>query len=226
MMMVALESSTEMGSVAVMDGGRLVGEITYWAHKSHSEKLLPALDQLLKGAGLAPGDLEGLAVGIGPGSFTGTRIALSTAKGLALALGIPLVGISSLEALAGALRYWRGDICAIVNPKKERAITARLRFNSKGEIEYLEGPAIRVAPEWIKTVEGEALFTGNGVDLFIEEMGRGEAAGWHTAPPEMRFPRASFIARMAMERINEVGDEVDILTPIYVEESPPWREKQ
>ena len=86
MKLLAVESATLSGGAAILDGDRLLGEITLNIAITHSERLLSAVDRLLADCGLAPTDLEGLAVSVGPGSFTGLRVGLATVKGLAMAL--------------------------------------------------------------------------------------------------------------------------------------------
>src|SRR6266508_1023760 len=100
MKLLAVESATLSGGVALLDGDSLLGEITLNIAITHSERLLSAVDRLLADCGLAPADLEGLAVSVGPGSFTGLRVGLATVKGLAMALGLPVAPVPTLDALA------------------------------------------------------------------------------------------------------------------------------
>src|SRR5437016_12759737 len=102
---LAVETSTLAGGVALLDGDRLVGEYLLDVRATHSERLMPAIDRLLADAGWAPGDLQGLAVAVGPGSFTGLRIGLSAIKGLALALAIPIAAVPTLDAMAAGLPF-------------------------------------------------------------------------------------------------------------------------
>ncbi|MCD1259558.1 tRNA (adenosine(37)-N6)-threonylcarbamoyltransferase complex dimerization subunit type 1 TsaB [Paenibacillus athensensis] len=97
---LALDTSTASLTIAVLEQGRVLGELNTVAERNHSIGLLPNIRQLLGELGLKPRDLEAVAVGQGPGSYTGVRIGVSTAKTFAWALGIPLLGVSSLEALA------------------------------------------------------------------------------------------------------------------------------
>jgi tRNA threonylcarbamoyladenosine biosynthesis protein TsaB len=105
---LALDTSTERESVAVVESGSIVGEVRLRTADSHSRRLLPAVDFLLSSLGLAPGELAGFAVTVGPGSFTGLRVGLSTVQGLALAASRPCLGLSTLDVLAARLTG-RGD---------------------------------------------------------------------------------------------------------------------
>src|SRR5437899_12792703 len=100
MRVLAVETSTMSGGAALLDGERVVGEYILDVRITHSERLMVAVDQLLSDAGWTAGDLEGLAVAVGPGSFTGLRVGLSTVKGLALALRIPAATVPTRDAMA------------------------------------------------------------------------------------------------------------------------------
>src|SRR6266496_3173877 len=103
MKLLAVESATLSGGAAILDGDRLLGEITLNIAITHSERLLSSVDRLLADCGLAPADLEGLAVSVGPGSFTGLRVGIATVKALAMALDLPVAAVPTLDALASRL---------------------------------------------------------------------------------------------------------------------------
>src|SRR5207245_1583365 len=103
MRVLAVETSSLAGGVALLDDERLVAEYLLDVSVTHSERLMAAVDEVLTGARWTGRDLGGLAVAVGPGSFTGLRIAVSTAKGLALALGLPIAAVPTLEAMAATL---------------------------------------------------------------------------------------------------------------------------
>lgn len=99
-MYLGIETSSAVSSVAVMDDQRLIGELTVQAGLTHSEQLVPHIELLLKQSGVAKTALTGIAVSIGPGSFTGLRIGMGTAKALAYALNIPLLGVMTMDGIA------------------------------------------------------------------------------------------------------------------------------
>ncbi|HWM76502.1 MAG TPA: tRNA (adenosine(37)-N6)-threonylcarbamoyltransferase complex dimerization subunit type 1 TsaB, partial [Methylomirabilota bacterium] len=105
MRVLAVETSTLAGGAALLDGELVVGEYALDVSATHSERLMVAIDRVLTDAGWTVRDLEGLAVSVGPGSFTGLRIGLSTVKGLALALSIPIVAVPTLDAMAALLPF-------------------------------------------------------------------------------------------------------------------------
>src|SRR5207245_8992621 len=114
MRLLAVETSTMSGGAALLDGERVVGEYTLDVRITHSERLMVAVDQLLSDAGWSAGDLEGLAVAVGPGSFTGPRVGLSTGKGLALALSIPVAAVPTLDAMAALPPFAALPACAVL----------------------------------------------------------------------------------------------------------------
>ncbi|MCP3987093.1 MAG: tRNA (adenosine(37)-N6)-threonylcarbamoyltransferase complex dimerization subunit type 1 TsaB [bacterium] len=116
--MLALESATRVMSVAILEGPRVVAELSTEGARVHSERLLPGIDTVLKEAGLTLGDLDAIAVSTGPGSFTGLRIAIATAKGLAFGAGPPVVGVSTLAALARAAHGAEGPVAALLDARR------------------------------------------------------------------------------------------------------------
>ncbi len=184
MLILAFDTATDRATSALVSDGEVLGE-----RASRAQTLLEDVDALLRQAGAHPRDLEALAVGIGPGSFTGTRIGLAAARGLVLALGIPAAGVSTLDALAAGA------------PGALPVIDARRR-----EI-FVTGPAV-LAPADL-TVAGETL-VGDGAVRYRELF---EAAG-ATVPPdddERHLPRARFHAALA----SGFGP-VELLEPLYV----------
>jgi len=132
MLILAIETSTLTGSVALAQapaGGegsgeleKILGEITLNAPETHSARLMPAIDRLLGEASRTIHQVQGIALGLGPGSFTGLRIAVSTVKGLAFALQVPVVGVPTLDALAQNLRYAPKPSARCSTPERTRSM--------------------------------------------------------------------------------------------------------
>src|SRR5262245_4578017 len=140
MRVLAVETSTLAGGAALLDGGLVVGEYTLDVSLTHSERLMGAVDRLLSDAGWTVRDLEGLAVSVGPGSFTGLRIGLSTVKGLALALTIPIAAVPTLDALATLLPFAALPVCPVLDARKREVYASLYRWNGTGmrrEWDYL-----------------------------------------------------------------------------------------
>ena len=124
MKILGIDTSTPIGSVAVIDGDNLVAEHTLNIVQAHSSRLMPAIDGILKWSDITADDLDGCAVGIGPGSFTGIRIGVATIKSLCYALDKPIVGVSTLEAVAYNLRWTNGPICPLLDARRSEVYGA------------------------------------------------------------------------------------------------------
>ncbi len=122
--LLALDTSDRTAGVAVLVGGRVAAEYVETSAYRHSERLFALIDEALRGAGLARGELDALAVTTGPGSFTGLRVGLATAKGLAFALGLPVVGVSTLEALARGAMPFPGLLLPVLDARKRQVYAA------------------------------------------------------------------------------------------------------
>lgn len=133
MLVLAVDTTSAHGSVAVLDDDALLGLLAFrTAHPRHAENLLPTVEHLLEQVGVALDELDGFAVAIGPGSFTGLRIGIAAAEGLAYALERPVVGVSSLEATAFRYRHRRGVLVAILEAYRGEVYAAA--YQSDGEV--------------------------------------------------------------------------------------------
>jgi tRNA threonylcarbamoyladenosine biosynthesis protein TsaB len=212
--LLALDTSTLVASAAVLiDGAVAAAEDVATGHGAASEALMPLVARVLDRAGLAPRDLDAVAVGAGPGSFTGLRIGMATAKGIAFAAGIPLWAVSSLAALAlGAVR--RGATGTIIP-----ALDAR-----RGEIYagFYRDDLTPLAPECVLSpaalvtritgVFDTATLVGDALDVY-----RTELAGAGTQVAEPRTPGAVEVGLLALR-----GERADVLasgTPVYIRPS-------
>lgn len=235
MLILALDSSTRLGSVALVRDGAPVAEYTLSVQRTHAERLLPAVDQVLRDASLSPRDLDALAVTRGPGSFTGLRIALATAKGLAYALDRPVVGVSTLDALAFGVAGWADFVCPLIDARRGEAYAAVYQAVSGGGLdrrsEYLARPVTEIADLAAELAgKGRVAFVGDAARLHASLLRErlGERAVF---PPEaVTALRASWAGVLGGERLSRgEGDPPGALVPLYVR--PPeaevrWAERQ
>lgn len=150
MRVLAIETATSTQSVALLENDRLLADISYEAKAQRGGLLLPAVDRLLKKAGLAAQDLDAVAVSVGPGSFTGLRVGLATAKGLALGAGATLVGVPTLEVLAEGYPVPDVTICALLDARRGEVFMALFR-RKEGRLERLSPDAV-LTPEAVEPV--------------------------------------------------------------------------
>lgn len=170
-LLLALDTSTDRGALALArwrEGGGLepLAARDYEASPGHAECLLPALDALLRGAGVGPGDLGAIAVGVGPGSFSGLRVGVTTAKALAFAGGARVVGVSGLAALAAASGATEGLVVALLDARRDEAFAAAYRPGAW--LEPAEPPrllSLDEARRWVRSLPGPLTLVGTGAPL-------------------------------------------------------------
>ena len=137
---MALDTSTRQASIALCSEDELVGENSWHVGNNHSVELLDRIQRLIAECGKAMSEIDAVAVATGPGSFNGVRVALATAKALAFALKIPLVGVSTLDIIAAQQRQWHGPVCAVLEAGRSELYAACYAFdeilNSDGEISH------------------------------------------------------------------------------------------
>lgn len=219
MKILALDTATKSCSVALTDNGSLSAEFTTLKDQTHSKHLMKLIHSVLEIAGCGVGDVDGFAVTIGPGSFTGLRIGISTIKGLAHALAKPVVGISSLQALA-----WQGAdpnylICPFLDARRGEVYWATYRFDGERLIQKTgsRATAPKVACEHIQE---PCLFIGNGARLYRRQIAGELGYFAHFVSRDRDILKASSIAFLSLERFKaEDTDEVAGLIPHYIRKS-------
>lgn len=186
---LALDSSTAVGSVAIGHGDRLLAETVLRVGAGHSSALLPAVDAAVRSAGLKPQDLTAVVVGGGPGSFTGLRIGAATAKGMVRALRVPLFAYSGLLAVAAGHAGFRGPVCALFDARRRDVYAACYRFEAR--VIEIFGPVALTVDEVVDRFRGgeRPLFAGEAASLHETEIRR--ELGAEVVPELLAAPRAS-----------------------------------
>lgn len=227
--LLAIDTSTPAGSVAVTCGEQVLGELSLKGEGTHTDYLLPSIKCLLKALSLAIADLDALAVVLGPGSFTGLRVGMATAKGLALAAGIPVIGVSSLQTLACQVPFPRYPVCALLDARKKEVYAGLFQWDAGKPVAL--GAEVVVPPErLLEQLDGDTLFVGNGASAYRTMIVRHLGARAHFAPLVLESPRAACAATLALESFRS-GETVPLanLVPYYIRASEAeilWHKRQ
>jgi len=219
MKILAVDTATKSCSVAIIEAGSLSAELTTLKDQTHSKHLMELIHNGLGMSGFSAADLDGLAVTIGPGSFTGLRIGVSTIKGLAHALNKPVVGISSLDALAWQCADRSYLICPLLDARKGEVYSATYRYNHDTLTQ--KSPEKAGAPEAaVQKIKEPCVFIGSGAQLYRKRLSTALGDLAHFAPKSQNIIRASSVACLSMERF-ETHDTVAAvdLVPHYIRKS-------
>ncbi|MFH1123695.1 MAG: tRNA (adenosine(37)-N6)-threonylcarbamoyltransferase complex dimerization subunit type 1 TsaB [Pseudomonadota bacterium] len=218
-MLLSINTATQQFSVALInEEGALMAESVFFGGSKKFRPLMPALHHLLESARTDVGKMTALAVVTGPGSFTGLRIGLSVAKGICQGLQIPIIGVSSLEAMASQLPFTPYKICPVIHSRKGELFTALFRWSEDegGVVRVKKDTSLRVEdlPEF---AEGSAVFLGN--DIQSQGPSITETVGHRAllAPPYLWTLRASAVGYVGLKLAREKGfDELHRLVPSYL----------
>lgn len=222
-LILAIDTATTCSSVALTRGGvgegEVVASLSLNSGVTHSRRLLTAIDWLLSEAGIDLQGVDGLAVSLGPGSFTGLRIGMATVKGLATALDKPLLGVSTLDALALNCTGER-LICAVLDARKKEVYTCFYRVDLQG-IPRRDGAIRVVTPQQLTgDIRQPVLFVGDAVmlygDLWQEALGN----LFSRAPRMLHYPCAGGIGLLAGEMLQrDQCLDLAVAAPLYVRAS-------
>jgi tRNA threonylcarbamoyladenosine biosynthesis protein TsaB len=216
MLILALDTATEKGSLALAARDRVLMEYSLESHNAYLTCLMPGVAAILENTGKAAADLGAVAVSTGPGNFTGLRIGLATAKTLAWSLGCPLVPVPTLEVLAAQFPFSPDPIGVLMDAKRGEVFWGLFRCPEDWP-EVLEGPLRLPVGELPARLHQPLLLTGPGLSVHREALGQLLSPEIVWAPPELRLPRASTLARLARHRL-ELGQTSNPaqLVPTYL----------
>lgn len=227
MRIIALETSAVAASVAVTEGDRLIAQSFQNSGLTHSATLMPMVAGLLNNAGLKLEDIEVVAVAAGPGSFTGVRIGVAAAKGLSWMGDKPCAPCSTLESMAWQCAHLDGDICAVMDARRNQVYAARFQA-CQGTITRLsEDRAVGLdeLAEEVRKRGGMQILVGDGAKLCHQEF---EARGISNLlmPPHLLYQTAWGVARAALRLAQEGGlVSGEVLAPVYHRMSQAERER-
>lgn len=205
MKILALDSSGLVASAAVTEDNTLLAEYTICYKKTHSQTLLPMLDEIRKNIELDMSTIDAIAISAGPGSFTGLRIGSATAKGLGLALDKPLVAVPTLEAMAYNLFDTPGLICPIMDARRKQVYTGIYRFEDH-ELTVVRDQQAKGMDELIEELNalGEpVVFLGDGVPVFKDMILSDCSVPVSFAPVHLNKQKAGAVAALAARYYKE-----------------------
>ncbi len=210
MKILAIESSALAASVCVECDGKLVAEAFQNNGLTHSKTVMPMLENMLETCGEKLENMDKIAVAVGPGSFTGLRIGVSVAKGLSWSSGVPVCGVSTLEAMAWQGSFFDGIICPVMDARAGQVYNALFKCNGDKLIRICEDRAIALSAllDELKG-EGRILLLGDGAQMCYNEC---EKLGISAVLSEsaQRFPRASGVARAARDMEGVTPEKLEI----------------
>ena len=221
---LAIDTSTPLATLAITSGTLADGSVralfSWRGAVSHSSRLLTVIKTMMAEAGIGFAQLAGLAVGLGPGSFTGLRIAMATVKGLATATGLPLYGVSSLDILAAAIAG-EGQVCAVLDARKREIYAGRYRL-SLGQSPQRLRKIVAIKPEAVGALLDDApcLFVGDAVPVYDALWRHQLGSLYQAAPACCHFPSAAALGFLA-GALHHEGAALPLAaaSPLYVRAS-------
>jgi tRNA threonylcarbamoyladenosine biosynthesis protein TsaB len=221
MRLLAIDTSGPAASAAVAENGRVVSAVFIEDNKTHSEKLAGLVDFALSQAGITPAELQGIAVASGPGSFTGLRIGMSFAKAMAQALGLPLLGVNTLDALCFAAA---GPMlrAAVMDARRQEVYCAAYR----GDALIIEHGARKLTDflDLVRTEDCPAVFAGDGVRVYREAIAHTLKERAHFLPEPLAVQSAAAVAMLAFGAQRSAWGDAFTLVPSYYRQSQAERE--
>lgn len=219
MRILGIDTSSRINAIGLIDGDQILADFTWEAMDNSLQKIILNMDSVLKGQGFTLADVEGFAVGIGPGSWTGVRVGVTVGKVLAYASNKPVCGVSSLDALAYQAKDIPSLLCPLVDAGRENVYAAFYRAqvgNTVKEGEYYVGHIRGL----LDMIEEPALFLGNAARLYRQIIAEklGSLAGFEGEREDVQ--RGSVVASLALLRLGSgKGDDALSLAPLYLKES-------
>ncbi len=222
MNILAIDTSALTATAAILSGETLLGEISTTTRLTHSQTIMPMIDELLKKVNLDISDIDLFACSEGPGSFTGLRIGIGTIKGLAYGLGKSVVGVSTLEALAHNIAFTDCVISPIMDARRGQVYNAIYRWNGE-KLECIKEPRALATHELCGELTEKTIFVGDGVKVHREKITELMGENALFAPPQHQLQRAGSVAYAALDK--KPVDSAE-LTAVYLRKPQAERERE
>lgn len=223
MLILGIDTSTNVGSVAIYsDTKGILGEITININKTHSENIMVMIDNLFHLTGTTMKDIDKIAVSIGPGSFTGIRIGVAVAKGLACSTNCKIAGINELDIIAKNSTANDIEICSIIDARKERGYYCTFKYENNSLKQLEEYSVGELRPFLEKRKEIKTLYLGDGAINYKNLISEITKENCYFAEKSLTLPRASVLCELAIDK----EDNLYTMEPIYLSKSQAEREKE
>jgi len=225
-MYLAIDTSTNNASLAIIKEGQVLAELTWLSQQNHSVELMPNLNRLLEETKTKLKSTDGIIVAIGPGSFNGLRVGVSTAKGLAFSMGVSLVGINTLEATAYQYAETGLPVCPILNAGRGEIATAIYQKKDNKWCQ-ISNQQITTTDDLIAHITDKTIFCGEPAIDVLEQLKDKLGRKAIIPSPASRLRRAAFLAELGIKRL-EAGehDAPASLQPIYLRLPPITQPKR
>lgn len=216
MTLLAIDTSTAYASIALFDGDAVLAESTWHAQRRHDDHLFPEIERMLGLAAVAVGDIGHVAVAIGPGSFTGVRVAIAAAQGIARASGAAAIPVTTLDVAARPFAWSRMRVCAILPAGRGEHYAAMYRERAR-TWQCTSAISIGTIADLSRTVAMDTLFAGEIDDATAAELHEALGPRAVIPPPSARVRRAGHLAEIAWERAAAGGAVApERLEPLYI----------
>ena len=226
MNILAFETSAKSAAVALMRDGDLLGEYFQNSGQTHSRTIMKMAEDLLRNCDLTVADIDVAACAAGPGSFTGVRIGLAAAKGFSWGKELPLIGVSTLEAMARGVANADGVYCAAMDARREQVYAAVFELCDGEFIRLTEDAALSMDElrDFLKDIEKDKFLVGDGAALCYNNFG--EISRMHLLPEHLRMQRAAGVALLAWEQMQAADiPDASAVVPNYLRLSQAERER-
>lgn len=219
MKLLAIDTSTMLGGIAIVDNELLIAESRLNVKATHSERLLSEIEHILKKSDLTINEIDVFALAIGPGSFTGLRIGLSTIKGFVFSTNKKFVAVPTLEAFAWNLPYCSYQVCPILDARKKEVYAAVFRWDRANFIRILDEQALKIE-HLLEKIDSTTIFLGEGALIYRSNIVGVLSDKAIFAPPHLMVPSPANVAYLGMKKALQ-GHFEDIIkaVPMYLRKS-------
>ena len=226
MHILGIDTCCMAATSAIIADDRLVAQVVQNNNKTHSQSIMPMIDFMLKQTELSINDIDGFAVAVGPGSFTGVRIGVATIKALAHPMNKPCIPVSTLEALAHNVAPFNGIICPILDARRNQVYTATFDGDTENRLTEDRAISIEELCEDLKTLNKKIIFVGDGIPTYKEKLIDALDSNAIFASRSLRMNLASSVAEIGYDKILK-GDTITYadLKPTYLRLSQAERER-